>query len=430
MEGTDFRKGIAVVCAAALVLSWTHSGSTEDWPGWRGPTGLGYSQEKDLPLTWDAKTGKNVLWKAPLLDGRKKMPMASPGWSCPIVWGDRVFLTTALWPEGVSDKESTKSIPDHHVLCYRASDGEPLWDTLVPPGKCLVDNHYHGPGVSTPVTDGKHVFALFGSGVIAALDFDGKIVWREELPYRRDVDGGICSSLVLYGDTVILPGIANPVLRALDRKSGKLRWEQQGRQQNRMATPTILRINGHPQLIHMAGGMQGIDPDTGEVLWSCRAPSGQSSPVFGGGLIYTDAGRGGKDGAAIDPTGKGDVSKTHVKWQIKVTAPAGSSGIVVGRHLYRACNNDMLRCWEMATGELVYEERLAKISPSASPIATADGRIYFASSAKSYVIKAGPTFELLASNDLGERDPFATPAVSNGRLFIKGRNYLWCIATK
>jgi outer membrane protein assembly factor BamB len=305
-----------------------------------------------------------------------------------------------------------------------------LWDTLVPPGKCLVDNHYHGPGVSTPVTDGKHVFVLFGSGVIAALDFDGKIVWREELPYKREVDGGICSSLVLYGDSLILPGMANPVLRALDKKSGKLRWEQQGRQHNRMATPAILSINGHTQLIHMAGGMQGIDPDTGEVLWSCRAPSGQSSPVFGGGLIYTDAGRGGKDGAAIDPSGKGDVSKTHVKWQIKVTAPAGSSGIVVGRYLYRACNNDMLRCWEMATGELVYEERLPKISPSTSPIATADGRIYFASSARSYVIKADPKFELLASNDLGERDPFATPAVSNGRLFIKGRNYLWCIGTK
>jgi outer membrane protein assembly factor BamB len=180
----------------------------------------------------------------------------------------------------------------------------------------------------------------------------------------------------------------------------------------------------------MSGGMQGIDPDTGQVLWSCRAPSGQSSPVFGDGLVYTDAGRGGKDGAAIDPTGKGDVSKTHVKWKVPVTAPAGSSGIVVGKYLYRSCNNDLLRCWEMANGELVYEERLSKISPSTSPIATADGRLYFASSGRSYVIKAGPKFELLASNDLGERDPFATPAVSNGRLFIKGRDYLWCIGAK
>lgn len=424
------RKGITIVCGIVLLFVCGRFSAAGDWPAWRGPTGLGYTEEKDLPLTWDAKTGKNVLWKAPLLAGRKKAPMASPGWSCPIVWRDRVFVTTALWPEGTTDKESTKSIPDHHVLCFRANDGEQLWDTLVPPGKCLVDNHYHGPAVSTPVTDGEHVFVLFGSGVIAALDFDGKILWREELPSKRPADGGICSSPVLHGDLLILPGIANPVLHAFDKKSGKLRWEQKGKQQNRMATPALLRINGQLQLIHMSGGMQGIDPDTGEVLWSCRAPSSQSSPVFGEGLIYTDSGRGGKEGAAIDPTGTGDVSKTHVKWQVKVTAPAGSSGIVVGKYLYRACNSDMLRCWEMATGELVYEERLPKISPSTSPIATADGRIYFASSGRSYVIKAGPKFELLATNDLGEGNPFATPAVSNGRLFIKGRNYLWCIAAK
>jgi outer membrane protein assembly factor BamB len=242
MGRTGFNKGITIVCGAVLIICGSRCCSAGDWPGWRGPTGLGYSEEKDLPLTWDAKTGKNVLWKAPLLAGRKNAPMASPGWSCPIVWRDRVFLTTAIWPDGISDKESTKSIPDHHVLCYRASDGEQLWDTRIPSGKCLVDNHYHGHAISTPVTDGKYVFVLFGSGVIAALDFDGKIIWREELPSRRPVDGGICSSLVLHGDLLILPGIANPVLRALEKKSGKLRWEQQGRQQNRMATPAILPI--------------------------------------------------------------------------------------------------------------------------------------------------------------------------------------------
>ena len=401
MERTAFRERIALVCGAALLFLCARFGAAEDWPGWRGPTGLGYSAEKDLPLTWDAKTGKNILWKAPLLAGRKKKPMASPGWSCPIVWRDRVFVTTAIWPEGVSDKESTKIIPDHHVLCYRVRDGEQLWDTLLPPGKCLVDNHYHGPAVSTPVTDGKYVFVLFGSGVVAALDFEGKIVWREELPSKRTADGGICSSLVLHGDNLILPGIAIPVLRALDKKSGKLRWEQKGRDHNRMATPALLRIGDRTQLIHMAGGVQGIDPDTGEILWFCRAPFGQSSPVVGGGLVYGDSGRGGKEGAAVDLGGEGDVSKTNVKWKVQVNAPAGSSGIVVGKYLYRACNNDLLRCWEIASGEQVYEERLARISPSTSPIATADGRIYFASSGRSYVLKAGPKFEILANNDLG-----------------------------
>ena len=116
--------------------------------------------------------------------GRKANPeFSSPGWSCPIVWRDRVFITTADWPAGLTRRSGKKIIAEHHVLCFQASDGKQLWDTVVPAGKCLVDNFYHGYAVPTPVTDGKHVFALFGSAVLAALDFDGKIVWREELPH-------------------------------------------------------------------------------------------------------------------------------------------------------------------------------------------------------------------------------------------------------
>jgi outer membrane protein assembly factor BamB len=430
-EGRKFLSSAFCLLASLAALGFATLAPAGDWPGWRGPTGQGHSDEKDLPLTWDAKSGKNILWKASLHGGTRNNPeMSSPGWSSPIVWRGRVFLTTAVWPAGLSKEERKTTIAEHHVLCYQAADGKQLWDTVVPPGKCVVDNHYHGYAVPTPVTDGEHVFVLFGSGVVASLDFDGKIVWREELPSKREVDGGTCSSLVLHGDSLILPGLANPVLRALDKKTGKLKWEQKGREHNRMATPGILAIRGRPQLIHAAGGVQGIDPESGEVLWSCRAPSGQSSPVFGAGLVYVDAGRGGQAGAAVDTSGKGDISKTNVKWQVKIQSPAGSSGIVVGPYLYRACNNDMLRCWEMATGELVYEERLPKVSPSASPIATADERIYFASSGRTYVIKAGPKFEVLATNDLGEGDPYASAAVSEGRIFIKGRNYLWCIGNR
>ena len=421
--------GLAALIAG-LMLAAT-AARAGDWPGWRGPTGQGYTDEKNLPLEWDAKTGKNVLWKVTLHGGIKNNPeMNSPGWSSPIVWGDRVLITTAVWPAGTSREDRQMTIPAHHVLCFRAADGKQLWDTEVPPGKCLVNNHYHGYAVPTPVTDGRRVYVLFGSGVLAALDLDGKIVWREEIPHKRDVDGGVCSSPILYKDSVIVVGIGDAPLRALDAKTGKVKWEQKGKAANRMATPALLTVGGRTQLIHAAGGVQGIDPDTGEVLWTCRAPSGQSSPVFGAGLVYVDAGRGGREGGAVDPTGRGDVSKTNLKWQVKLTSPAGSSGIVVGDYLYRACNGDVLRCWKMATGELVYEERLPGVSPSASPIATPDGRIYFASPGRSYVIKAGPQLEILAKNDLGERDPFSTPAVSGGRIFIKGRDSLWCIGTK
>src|SRR5262249_50614466 len=194
------------------------------------------------------------------------------------------------------------------------------------------------------------------------------------------------------------------------------------------------------QLIHFAGGVQGVDPATGEVLWSCRAPTDWASPVLGAGLIYADPGTKSPfpndahgTGVAIDPTGAGDVSKTHVRWQAKVPDADGASPVIVGDYLYRVSKPDVLRCWKLGTGELVYEERLPKISTMASPIATADGRIYFASAAKSYVIKAGPVLEVLGSSDLPDGADYhssSTPAVSGGRLFIKGKTHLWCIGAK
>jgi outer membrane protein assembly factor BamB len=420
-----------LVLTLGILLALQTTSWAENWPGWRGPTGLGYSQEKDLPLTWNSKTGENILWKTLLHGGGKNnQDFTSPGWSSPIVWGDRIFITTAIWPSGLTDKERRSSIAEHHVLCFQVNDGHQLWDSVVPAGKILVENIYHGYAVPTPATDGNLVYALFGSGVLAVLDFDGKIVWREELPRLKDVDAGVCSSPIFYEDTVIIPGLQDLGLRALDKKTGKVKWEQNIKQRNTMSTPALIRIKDKFQLIHYAGGILGIDPANGEVLWSAKAPTSQSSPVYGSGLLYADAGRGGQLGAAVDPTGQGDVSKTHVKWQNRVEGVAGSSAIIVDDHVYRSSGPGFLRCWSLATGDLIHEEKTPGITPSASPIATPDGRIYFASPGKSYVIKADPKLEILAVNFLGDGADYTTPAISNGRIFIKGKSYLWCIGKK
>ena len=420
------------LCLGAL-LAFVATGMSraDEWPGWRGPTGLGVTNEIDLPLTWNGKSGENIIWKALLHGGKKQnQEFASPGWSSPIVWGERVFLTTAIWPVGMPEKERRETIGEHHVLCFRGTDGEPLWDTIVPPGKCVVDNWYHMYSTPTPVTEGTHVFALFSSGVLVSLDYDGKIVWREELPLRKEIDQGICSSPMLFEDTVIVPGIQELGLRALDKQSGKVKWEQTTKQRNTMATPALIRIGDRTQLIHNAGGIQGLDPTNGELLWSCRAESSQSSVVFGGGLLFVDVGRGGRTGTAIDPTGSGDVTKTHIKWEAKVAGADGSSPIIVGDHVYRISNPGIIRCWKLRDGELVYEERAERITPSASPIVSADGRIYFASSGKTYVIQSGPEFKLLSINDLDDHPDYTSAAISNGRIFLKGKSYLWCIGTK
>src|SRR5262249_42559351 len=160
----------------------------------------------------------------------------------PIVWRDRVFLTTAVWPPGLSSRD--RVIARHHVLCYRAGDGKQLWDATVPDGKCRVNNPFHGYATPTPVTDGEHVFALFGSSVVACVGLDGKVVWREELPRgeRDDVHGGECGSPILYEDTVIVMGCQTTGLRALDKKTGKLRWQQNSRDRNGMSTPALIRV--------------------------------------------------------------------------------------------------------------------------------------------------------------------------------------------
>jgi outer membrane protein assembly factor BamB len=421
---------------AAILLIGAGVGRGGDWPGWRGPTGLGYTDEKDLPLTWNGKTGQNVLWKTPLEGGGPKADFTQPGHSCPIVCKDRVFVTTAVWPPEMTDQKARRLvIPAQHVLCFRTSDGKQLWDTLVPPGKTVNTNVYHGYSVPTPCTDGKLVYTLFGSGVLAALDFDGKIVWREELPGLKEVDQqGFGTSPVLYQDLLIIPGFGKSGLRALDKNTGTPKWETPARDRNVMPTPALIKIGGRTELIHYAGGVQGLDPATGEVLWFCRGPAvSWASPAFGRGLLYVDEGRGNRPGSAVDPTGTGDVSKTHMKWQNKIKGWAGTSAIIVGDYVYRVSDPGILHCLKLDTGEPVYEERLLKISPSASPIATPDGRIYFASAGRTYVIKAGPSFEVLATNDLetsGNGHDYPTPAVSGGRIYFKSRYNLWCVGKK
>jgi hypothetical protein len=183
-----------IVRLALLLSIWplANLAAAADWPAWRGPTGIGWTDETDLPLSWDGKTGDGVLWKAPLA--------GTTGHSCPIVWGDRVFLTTSA--KQTREQEARKEIPEHHIECYQAADGKLLWRTLIPPGQEVAGySIYASP---TPATDGKAVYAWFGSAVIAAVDFEGKLIWRHERKGPFVLNPGICTSPILYQDTVIL----------------------------------------------------------------------------------------------------------------------------------------------------------------------------------------------------------------------------------
>jgi outer membrane protein assembly factor BamB len=276
--------------------------------------------------------------------------------------------------------------------------------------------------------------------VVAALDFQGNIVWRTEIiPYTFDVTIG--SSPVLYQDTLImLCAMAkkeDSKLIAFDKRTGAIKWEQKlptvgfGH-----STPLILPIKGRPQLIFAASGisaaadaLQAFDPADGKRLWWCWGAGDAASPAYGAGVLYFDSGRGGP-GVAVDPTGQGDVSKTHTKWTIAQVPEGIGSPVIVDDCIYRLHSPNILKCWQAATGRQLYAQRLDGISTTwASPIADPAGRIFYANAGKSFVIQAGPEFKLLATNDLGDGN-HPSPAVAGGKMFLVGMKNVWCVGKK
>ncbi|HVR87073.1 MAG TPA: PQQ-binding-like beta-propeller repeat protein [Planctomycetota bacterium] len=419
-----FGAGVILMLLSALA-------GAQDWPQFRGPTGLGYTPEKNLPLTWGGEKGENIVWKSPLV---------GEGHASPIVWGDRVFLCTVRWPGG---KQDPKIMPEHHVTCYGAADGKLAWDTTIEAGPWLRNDFRSGPGggyaACTPATDGKRVYVVFASSVVAALDMDGKVAWRQEIkPFSFDVTIG--GSPILQGDSVIfLCGMAKASdsrLVAWNKSDGAVRWETKlPKVSFAHSTPVLIPNQGKIQVVIVASGIgvspegvQGFDPADGKRIWWCRGAGDASSPAFASGLLYTDSGRGGS-GTAMDPSGEGDLTG-KIKWTVGGLSEAIGSPIIVGEQVFRLQSPGVLRIWNVSDGQETDKQRLAGVSSTwASPVADGEGRLYFASGGKSTVIQAGPQLKILAVNDLGDPN-HASPAVSRGRIYIEGLKNLYCIAAK
>jgi outer membrane protein assembly factor BamB len=425
MNRSMFVIALVTACLAARVRA-------ENWPQFRGPTGLGYTSEKGLPLKWGGPDHENVRWSADL---------PGEGHASPIVWGDRLFTCTVRWPGGGPPDRNV--MPEHHVTCYATADGKRLWDVQVKPGPWLRNDFRSGQGggyaAPTPCTDGKHLFVAFGSAVMAALDFDGHEVWRDELkPFTFDVTVG--SSPILYGDTVILQCAmakkSDSHLVAFGAADGKVRWDTpMPTIAFAHSTPVVIDVKGKPQMLVVASGiqpapdgLQSFDPATGQRIWWCRGAGDAASPAYGAGIVYADSGRGGP-GVAMDPAaaGTGDVSKTAIKWTVPQIPEGIGSPVIVGDYVYRLHNPGVLKCWRAKSGEEVYSHRLEGLTSSwASPVADPDGHLLFASGGRSVIVKAGPEFEVLATNDLGDPN-HASAAVADGRIYIEGTKKVYCI---
>jgi outer membrane protein assembly factor BamB len=391
----------------------------ENWMQFRGSTGQGISSEKQLPITWTAT--KNIKWKASL---------PGNGWSSPIVFEDHVFLTTAS-EEGVSCR----------VICVNRNDGSIEWNTEVhrqKPGAMRKQNSYATP---TPVTDGKYVYSVFYDGTVIAVDFTGKIVWKNSEVKFFSLHG-LGASPILANGQVIMPfdgssrkdtqvGWKIPwdkaVVLSLDAGNGSVRWKGT-RGDSRVGHVTPLLINNGRQLVSAGGDrVQGFDPETGKRIWSIysQGEGVTPSPAVGGGLIYTSSGFEAPTLRAIRLGGQGDVTNTHIAWEQKRGVAALSSLLYVKPYLYSISRDNILHCIDASSGKIVWLERLSGVH-WASPV-YADGKVYILSEdGVTIVLRPGAKYDEVARNDIGDTC-LASMAVSQGNFYIRSAQHLYCI---
>jgi outer membrane protein assembly factor BamB len=390
------------------------TGSADDWPEFRGPTGQGHSTDRGVPLEWSES--RNVIWKT-------RVP--GLGWSSPVVAGGRVWLTSALKERGGSlralafDLETGRELVNTEV--FRTRSGDPL-------------NAKNSLASPTPIVEGDRVYVHFGADGTAALTTSGETVWKLRVPY--DSQHGSGGSPVLYGDLLIFSadGSDAAFVIALEKQTGKIRWRTSRRQpwDQAYSTPLVIRIGDRDELVS-AGAFRAAayDPQSGKEIWRVGYGDGFSNvprPVYGHGLVYIATGFQQPSLIAVRPDGTGDVTRTHIAWTVRRGAPLTPSPLLVGDELYIVNDGGIVSCLDATTGMTRWQQRLDG-SFSASPV-FADGRIYFLNEeGVATVILPGKEFRKLATNQV-DGATLASMAVSAGSLFIRSNTHLYRIGIR
>jgi outer membrane protein assembly factor BamB len=390
--------------------------ATDDWPWWRGPTADGTSRHRQVTTRWSAN--ENVVWKVNV-PGR--------GHSSPIVCGTRVFLTTA-------DEQAQ----EQRVLAFDRRTGKALWNTLVHQGGFPRKNPKNSHASATPACDGERVFSafVFDDGLyVTATDLDGKILWQAAAgPFTSE--HGYGSSPVLYQNLVIVNGdsLKGSFVAALDRKSGKTVWREERASTGRhgsYATPVVADIAGKPQLI-MTGlsEVTSYDPATGKLLWSCAGPAEVTActAACSERLVFATGGFPEKELLAIRADGRGDVTRTHVVWRLTKGVGYVPSPLYHAGRLYVVADNGIVTCLDADSGKEVWQGRLEGAF-SSSPVLVGDLLYVSNEAGRTFVLKTGSKFDMVAANDLGD-GCLATPAVCGGQIFLRTSHHLYCLASR
>jgi outer membrane protein assembly factor BamB len=387
----------------------------ENWPCWRGPRGDGTCVEQDVPTNWDPA---GALWKTEL---------PGKGHSSPIVWGDRVLTATGI----TETKERV-------LLCFDRNTGSILWQQTVVQGPLEKINKENSYASGTPATDGERVFVVFRVGddiVVAAHNLDdGRQLWLVR-PGTHTGEWGFSNSPVLYKDKVIIDGDSkgDSFLIALSRTDGKTLWRKNRTNKGiSYSAPLIREMAGRTQLIQCGDRcVTSFNPDNGEQLWMVDGPSQEfvATPTFSEktGLVFISSSWPKRVLLAIRPDGRGNVTETHIAWQDTKGAPYVPSMIVADDFLLSVNTGGTSFCYEAATGGVLWEQKLGR--HHASPIMV-NGLVFFINDdGQVNVIKPGRNFERVAKYELGEQC-YASPAISDGQVFIRGFEHLFCIGSR
>lgn len=406
------RKLISLVLFL-LIINSNSVINSQNWPNWRGPNGDGTSSDTNVPVKWDSVS--NVVWKT---------PVKGKGYSSPVIWGDYLFMTTAV--QGTHEKI---------LLCYDCKSGKLLWQKTVlnTPFENKHDDNSYASG--TPATDGVYVFVSFLDGkdvFVAAYDFSGKQIWNRRPGTFSSPHGYSCSPAI-FEDMVIINGDSqgDSFVTALGKTDGHTVWRvAHDKPAHSFSTPIFRKIAGKTQMIFCGNKeIASYNPKDGSKYWFVNGPSEDfcSTPVYNekNGLILVSSAWPQRILMAIKPDGQGDVTKTHVVWQATKGAYYVPSPVCTDDYLFTTMTSGQVHCIEIATSNILWTADMGKQYSSAVLV---NGLIYMPNdNGVITILKPGPKLESLAKNSIGEK-MFASPAISNGKIYLRGVNNLFCIS--
>jgi outer membrane protein assembly factor BamB len=440
---------VKLACSVMICMCLFIGARAQNWSSFRGPKASGVADVQSVPTHWDAEKTLNIRWKTPI---------PGLGHSSPIIWGNKVFITTAINSDGkttFSPKDGgidlAKDDMKHswRIYCLDKNTGRILWERTAHEGIPRARRHVKASQANpTPVTDGRYVVALMNSEGLFAYDLNGKLLWQKDLGvlnpglYQEpSSEWGQSSSPVIYKDLVIVQsdGHKQSFIAAFNLKDGKQVWRVERGEITSWSTPTIYESKTRTELIANGGHyIRGYDPLTGKELWRFfdnDTQVKQQAPIVANDLLIVTSGYpAGRPMYAFRAGGaQGDISlkkgeeiNQFLAWRTAKGSPYTPTPIVYGDYLYVCSDNGVFSAYQVKTGEVVYQQRLPS-SFSASPVA-AGGKLYLSSEdGEVFVIKAGAKFELLATNPMGEA-LMSTPALSEGNIILRGQSHVFAVS--